>query len=326
MVFITVGCVSDGGLNQPSWDSRQMTVQTLSLFRQQGADGKWEGDWILRRRRLDMIDRELRQFKPDLLFLQQVMAKGGDYSPESDKRLLRAGALGGDYQWSGSVAHEHEKSHEEESMVTVVGLPANFSRPAPEVCIRGDARQCWPLGYDGWAVASVIDFEGQAVAVINVDMPEQQERIGHWYGVLRDRIDVFLDRENICPQRVIVGGFMPQDVGVGQYDIFKNGLELMDTAQEFCEQESRCYTATPLNEFYYGVYGDRRPTHTDRVLVHKSALVYSGNVSFKNSMTADEYLQSKGLHELWASDRFGWSTVVRLARCVVKTTSIPDDL
>lgn len=122
------GCISTLFSRSAGYDSRPLTVQTVSFFNQRTpsrlAKKSWKGDWIFRRDRLDMIDEELRRTKPDILAIQETLAKRGS-SAENDRLILKAGALA-DYEWREATVDEFADTQETQSQAVALGVTLAF--------------------------------------------------------------------------------------------------------------------------------------------------------------------------------------------------------
>jgi endonuclease/exonuclease/phosphatase family metal-dependent hydrolase len=305
------GCVDDLLSRRSGSDVRFVTIQTLSLFNQREPSRlskvSWKGDWVFRRERLELIDRELRNIKPDLLILQETMSKIESPS-ESDRNILLAGALS-EYDWHLRVVKEYEDSQEAESMAVAVGLPLRIDRA--QTLSR---RELWDIGNDGYLVATSVDIDGTPLTVFNVQMPLSENNRDLWYLFIRDRIIERIKDEGSCPRRIVVAGFLPGSQDSARYRDFMTQLQLKDVSASFCEQEGRCYTSTPLNEIFMATIGDERPSRSDRILVHQNTYVKSSGVNFQNSIE-NHRTKPFGLAYLWPTQRFGWTASVRFSIC-----------
>jgi hypothetical protein len=328
------GCITDLFRRSAGYDQRNLSLQTLALFNQRTpsrlAKRNWKGDWIFRRDRLELVDAELRNVKPDILMLQEAMAKR-DSAAENDGSILRAGALA-DYEWREAMVETYEDTKEWQSMVVALGLGLKFAAPPPAEAPAGDAssgaaapdpanpdagvnRETWVLGADGYMMAATVDYEGQPVSVFNVQMPHQRDSDFLWYGFVQEKIAERLRRRHLCPKRVVVAGHLPGDEGAKRFGEFVSSLQLKDAAAGFCQIASRCYTATPTNDLFLATVGDESPTRVDRVFLHQSAIIYSSARNFETNDPNNRYAREFGLPRLWPTQRFGWAVSARLARC-----------
>lgn len=296
-----------------TYDQRPLTIQTLNLYNQRYkgrlTSKLWKGDWILRRHRLALIDLELRNIKPDLLMFQQSMARIGNRS-ESDKAILSAGALL-DYEWQDQEVHRYEDTQEVEAMALALS-PSFRVITQPDDQSKGEM---WVLGHTGYLQHSVLSYEDQSVDVFNVHLDVPTGTEGVWLQFIEEKIKEKRARPNSCPKRLIIGGYLPVSDLSESFLKFLQENGLKDVAGGFCLEENRCYTSTPSNEIFLATKGDESPSRVDRILVNQNAVVYLSRRNFANSNSFDEYVKGFGIEALWASQRFGWVTQLRLPRC-----------
>jgi hypothetical protein len=309
------GCVDSLFGRGSGYDSQQVSIQTVSLFNQRApsrlSKKNWKGDWIFRRDRLELIDAEMRNGRPDLILMQEAMAKEG--SPfESDRNILQAGALA-DYDWREFKVQSFEDTQEQQSLVIATGPTLTLAPPAPE-----GEREFWALGPDGYLAAATVDLEGQPLTVFNVQMPPQADGDYLWYNFIQQRINERLARFQYCRKRVVVAGLMPGDQGSRRFSEFMSALQLKDAAAGFCQIAANCFTATPMNDIYMATVGDESPSRLDRIFVHQTAVLYSSGLDFEDPDTGSRYEKNYGLDKLWPTQRFGWTASVRFARCNAK--------
>lgn len=311
LLFLCQGCVVDLFGRTSGFDQRPITVQTVSFFNQRSntrlTKKSWKGDWIFRRDRLEMIDAELKNSKPDLLMLQEVVSKVGS-TAESDHHILAAGSLA-DYEWRERQVEEYPDTQEVQYMALGVGVPYKFIDSA------GGDREVWIMGTGGYLMAATVDYEDQPVAVFNVQMPPQTDNSYLWYSFVQERILDRLAQKKICPKRVLVGGYLPGDEGAVRFATFLKKLNLKDTSSGFCQIDSKCYTSTPTNDIFMATVGDEAPTRTDRLFAHQSSYVYSSTRNFEDSDPNNRYAREFGLTRIWPTQRFGWVANLRMARC-----------
>lgn len=293
------------------YDKRALTVETVSLFNQRQPNRlskkSWVGDWILRRSRLDLIDAEFKNLKPDVLMLQELLAKRGS-TAESDQAILAAGSLA-NYLWRLDLVEDYLDTLEQEYLAFALAFPQKFSQ------LDGDKRQIWNMGTGGYLSVATFEYEGQPVDIFNVRLPDKSEGYQIWYSFLEERIVERLRLFRHCPKRVIVAGLMPGSEENPRYLSLLKSARLKDTAVGFCQIPSRCYTSTPTNELFMATEGERSPVRTDRILVSESAYVYSSGRVFDDPDPSPRYGKELGINQLWPTQRFGWMSQIRLARC-----------
>jgi len=294
------------------YDERPLNIQTVSLFNQKTPSKhskvSWNGDWVFRRDRLELVDLVLRNSKPDIAVLQEVMARRGN-TAESDKSILLAGALA-DYGWSEIAVSDFADTHEIQSMALATAVSLKVKAEADP-----NLRDSWQIGTDGFLTATTLEIEGEPVAVFNVQMPASIGQKYLWYTFVEDQVVSRLKRLGICRNRVIIAGYMPADQDSKRFADFMRRLQLRDSSVGFCQIASKCHTATSVNEIFMATVGDETPAQMDRVLVHQSAVVYSSARNFDNSDPNNRYAKGFGISRLWPTQRFGWATQIRLAKC-----------
>lgn len=305
------GCVTEIFDRSGGFDSRPVTVQTVDLFNQRTpsrlAKKSWKGDWIFRRDRLDLIDQELRNAKPDLLVLQSVMAREGS-GAESDYKILKAGSLI-DYDWRLDKVETYDDTQETQALAIALGASLRF------VPVVEGERDSWVMGASGYLMAATVDYEDQPLLVFNVQMPEHSDNENQWFTFLEERIRERIVKAKSCMKRVVVTGYLPGDDGASRYVAFLQKMRLRDAAQGFCQIANKCFTATPTNDLFMATIGDESPTRTDKVFVHQSALVYTSARIFEEGDANNRYVKEYGLTRLWPTQRLGWIANTRLARC-----------
>ena len=114
---------------------------------------------------------------------------------------------------------------------------------------------------------------------------------------------------------MVVGGYLPGDIGARRFREFIESLELVDSSIGFCQVASSCYTSTPSNDIFMATVGDAAPTRADRIFVHKSAVIYTSGRTFVQPDTNNRYSKSFGLPKLWPTQRFGWGISSRFSKC-----------
>ncbi len=297
------------------YDDRTITVKTLNLFnqRQIGSNAKvaWQGDWILRRFRLGLIDAELRQSKPDIFIVQEMMER--EQSPsEYDQSILNAGALFG-YDWMTVPTNQYSDTGETELLGVAVGSPLKLGQFREDA---GKQRTYWSIGNDGHVMLTAIEAEGQLISLFNVQMPQKSYENLLWYTFLRDVIVEHLRKNRACPKRVIVAGYLPGDPNAPRISDFLSSLALKDVSRGTCNIDSECFTATHDNQIFAAVADPSEPiAHVDRILVHEDVYIYASGIDFRSTDSNIPYAKQFGLAKLWPSKRFGWGATFRLPRC-----------
>lgn len=296
-----------------AFDSRSFSVQTLSLFSQRIGPREnrppWKGDWVFRRDRLKLIDDELHTVKPDLLILQDVMERRKSPS-EADRAILLAGALQS-YDWESLPVREWEDTEEDQSLAVAADLPLKIQK---EETIPG-LQRVWMVGSDGYMAESLVSYEGDAIAIFNVQMPSRVGRTYLWYTFIQERIAAALKARKTCPLRIIVAGYLPANQDANRFNSFIEALQLKDASEGFCDVASKCLTATNTNDLFAASTSEAIPYHADRILVSRQAIVQSSSMNFSESHPASEYRELFGIEKLWPTARFGWLASIRFPKC-----------
>ncbi len=310
-LLFTWGCVNDLFSRPANFDGRPLTVLNSSLFNQRTSSRlvkrPWKGDWVLRRDRLEMVDRDLRNAQPDIILFQESMERIGSVA-ESDSRILGAGSLS-EYEWRQQNISEYGDTQEAESMVIAARPPLKFT-------LKTDGRgETWTMGGGGFLMTATLDFESQPVVVFNVQMPPANAGGYVWYTFVQERILAKMRKEQICPKRLVVGGYLPGDETNKRFAEFVKTLQLRDSSAGFCQVAARCFTATPINDIFMATIGEEAPARVDKIFVHSSANIFSSGRFFEDSDATDHYIREFGISKLWPTQRFGWKTQLRMARC-----------
>lgn len=310
--FISTACIEQLFSPQATYDARKITIQSLSLFNQRISLASkkiaWKGDWIFRRDRLDAIDQTLRGVKPDVLIFQEIMEKKN--SPyDTDQNILAAGSLLG-YSWQTVNIREFNDSHELESMGLVTGLPV-YKDP-----FESSRKKMWKLGKDNYLSVFIAKTEGHEIAFFNLKLSHVFADQEIWYSYIKDRIQEYMSEHSICPKRLVLAGIFGGSPSQKDYINLLQSLQLEDSSLGFCELENPCYTETPENPLFLAANGDTPPRRDVRILIHRSALIYSSNRNF-NDLKENHTFFSGSSKQIHSSpvEHFGWLTSVRFARC-----------
>ncbi len=290
---------------------RSFAFSTVSLFNQRIAPPSphknWKGDWLFRRSRLELLDQELLNNRPDLLVFQQLMQRRGSPT-ESDKSILGYGSLDG-HQWSLRKVRSYEDTQEDQYLAFAISPPIK----------RGHNLQPSPvqeLGEDGFAAAVPFILESQRFLVVNIEMPALNHSSSDtWYPLLQHYINANLERYGICQDRLIVAGYFPKKQNSQAFDEFLSSLKLKDSADGYCELATDCETSSQDNDLLRITNPEFTRTYVDRVLVPTSALIYNGKIAFNKSSQESAEFKKYGIDRVWPTRRFGWTTTLRLRTC-----------
>lgn len=295
------------------YDGRNLSILATSLYNQRLDPGPaaekpspdWTGDWLLRRERLQILDRDLKLYRPDLIVMQEMLAKRGSPT-DFDKAILAAGALRG-YEWKVRLHQLYRDTQEQEFHAVAVSLPLRHGADG--------AIKTSPLGVDGGYSFFALELENKPILLVNVQMPSAGEGTDRWYEILLDEIRRHMQEVNICPERLLLAGRLPGTATWNNYQKLLADLQLEDTAVGFCEIEKDCLTASPENEIFAKTSPGRSGSRVDRILVHRSARVTAARRVFDQPQGRARYASSYSLDNNWATRRFGWMSTVNLAAC-----------
>jgi hypothetical protein len=270
-------------------------------------DLAWKGNWLLRRKRLEVIDYELRKVKPDILAFQNVMNRMESPS-ESDINILSFGSLRG-YSWKSAFIKNYVETGEDKFQSLAVSLPLRFQQVGNDV-------YSWPLGVDGFLSMYELFLVDRPILVFNVSMPKSTENVDVWYEFLATEIERAIEKYGTCKSRIVVAGYLPGHLTWKGYNDFMSRLELKDTSTEFCSVESDCYTQSLDNQLYAKSQINTSDEQAEKILVHESALTEFGEVVLKDSVALDQTsAELFKLSRLNGSISYAWYSSVRLTKC-----------
>lgn len=293
------------------YDRNNLTLQTVSLFNQvkRSRFGKksWSGDWVYRRSRLALIDKELERVQPDILVFQNVMQKWGS-SRDSDLAILSAGSLAG-YRWKSLKVQEYPETQETESLAIGVTSYLDFA-------MKNESESIRELDGAGHLSQFKIMSGGEPILVFNLAL-NRKVQCSATFARISNLIDSELRRKGTCYNRFVLAGFFNGCQSESDYGIFRDRLELKDVTDGMCDDASVCHTLSSENSLLNATEGDTDPIHADRILVHDSTVVSGGGRNFLESqpdshaLFKDEY----GMEQIWATHRYGWHVNLRFERC-----------
>lgn len=311
LCLILSGCALFGFEPPDRYDDRSFSILNLNLFNQRVpstlVQKSWKGDWLFRRERLELIDEQLRISRPDIIVFQELLTRRGSPS-ESDINILSYGALEG-YEWDADLVTYFRDSQEMQYHATAVGLPVKLA------VNDKISKKFWPIGIDGFMSYSLLELDQKVMLLVNLSMPQNVQKVDHWYKSVRNEIRELIASNRLCPQRLMVSGYVPGGMAWEGYSEFLKEFELKDTASGFCEAASDCLTSSNFNDIFMATAQGQSPSHSERILVHKDAIVTSSNVVMNKMRDKTIYGNSYGLQRLWASRVFGWLSEIRLPQC-----------
>jgi hypothetical protein len=307
--LIHLNCVPSLIKKTLSQDQLYLTVAAGSLFTQQHAppDKNWAGDWMLRRERLRLIDAEFNRMQPDILILQEVLAKTSS-AYDSDHRILSAGSLA-DFSWSSSSQHYFSESDEEEFMVLAAkqGLlkERSISRP-----------QQYLIGQDGVLVLHSLALANQEPLTIgNLYLPSSVPTSEEIIDQLREHIDQFLSQQSGCRERLLLGGLI-MDAGSENLKNFLANYQLVDNAEEFC-QTNDCITPSRENNFFSmnTASAPQVRSQSTRIFLPDTSTSTEAGLVFAKSQESSLFSSKYHFTQLWPTARLGWMIRAKFARC-----------
>lgn len=305
------GCALFGFQSAGRYDERSFSILNLNLFNQRipstMSAKHWKGDWLFRRERLELIDEQLRISRPDIIVLQELLTRRGSPS-ESDINILSYGALEG-YEWDVEQVGYFKDTQEAQYQAVAVGLPLKL------ISSEKFSKKSWPIGMDGSMSYTLLEVDRRPILLVNVSMPQNAQKVDHWYQFIRTETRDLLKRFGLCSQRLLMAGYLPGGLAWNGYIDLVNEFELKDTATGFCEATADCLTSSNQNDLFMGTSQGAAPSHSERIMVHKDAIVSSSNVVMNKMKEKTVYGGPYNLQRLWASRVFGWLAEVRLPQC-----------
>lgn len=271
----------------------------------------WEGDWLLRRKRLHFIDKQITKAIPNILLLQEMMSKNGN-PYDNDAAILERSSLA--YYDDFVTEHRlHENTEEMEMMGTYVRLD---SASTEEILLL--KKQTWNLGKEGSMVFQKLSLEGSPLYLFNINMPKGKLDTGEWVKVLHDNITDALESENSCRNQIILAGFFGELASKLQFAKLMDKFDLIDTGVPFCSAVGKkCYTESPTNPILNSSSLPNQFRRSERIYVHKSTLVSEGRLVYTKSFDSLPSFKLKyKLFTLPSSLYYGWETKVKFSSCM----------
>lgn len=294
------------------FDDQPISIYTVNLFNQRTppiqSQVNWKGDWLLRRERLSLVDQAFERNRPDLIIVQEAMARQGSPS-ESDIHILSFGSLE-KYQWSLSIVHSYPDTEENEMLAIAAGPP--ISLDPTQALIHSDK-----LGVNGSYSLYKASIKEKGLWILNVDMPKSSQELDVWYKVLSRALREIQLREMFCNQRLVVSGYLPGNSTWPHYQDFLNQFELKNTSLGFCDEDQECSTTLKDNPLYNLTLKDNEEEgQVDRILVHRDSLVQKSGPSLNRPMRRKSLKTQKyGFDTIWPTRRSAWSSLVLLPSC-----------
>lgn len=303
------GCLSlsfSGG----SYDKRAVSIVSLDLFNQRAPEeilkNPWRGDWLFRRERLLVIDKYLRDRKPDVIMLQGAMSRIGS-ATENDLKIIGQGGLDG-YDFDRVAVARYRDTGELESHAIAVGLPLQL------VTLPSNYQRNWEFEGGGRLTLFLIEIEESEVAIFGLSSPSDASKTDFYLEKVRLVMEETIAKYRLCPLRMAIYGYLKLPADKSNYSRFLSRFRLKDISDGFCEIVSDCYTGSPVNEIYMTTSGGA-PSQLDYILVPRASFVGSSLGIFKEPDIGNLFGRAYGQEKFWATERFGWSTQVRFSKC-----------
>ena len=334
-----------------AYDPRTLTVATCSLFDQRRAtlgqeeahisvasqkDLPWQGDWVFRRKRLWILDRALRDLRPDVLFLQEVMSKK-ENPFDADRLIIQGGGFLEDALWEEKIFQKVPETAEEESLAIVLARPLSFltssqgglpstppsggppSPPPPSAPLSSSVELLSLPG--GHGLKGLFFSEGAPVLVFNVHREAQTGLSSeNFIQGVEEELQIALEellKRGGCSRRLILGGDWGVDLHEPSLQLLSQRLGLVDVSTGLCEKESLCHTLTPENEMAALAYPDTPACRTQRMFVPRGTLIHASHRIFHNisSPQTPNEVSLYGLSNLTVGPQWGWLAALQLRRC-----------
>ena len=309
--FLLSSCALLGFEPAVRYDGRSFTIMNLNLFNQRipstMSQKNWKGDWLFRRERLELIDEQLRISRPDIVVFQELLTRRGRPS-DSDINILSYGALEG-YEWDADLVTQYKDSQEMQYHATAVGLPVKLTDREQYI------KKHWGIGVEGFMSYSLLELDQVPILLVNIAMPQNLQKVDYWYKFVRNELRELIDTLHLCKERMIIAGYVPGGLAWEGYSELLAEFELKDTASGYCEAASDCLTSSNLNDLFMSTSQGQSPSHSERILVHKDAIVGSSSVVMNKMRDKTIYGGAYGQQRLWASRVFGWLSEIRLSQC-----------
>jgi hypothetical protein len=305
------GCSHQIGSIFSAYEERRIVIQLATLFEQNNVKSpreiSWAGDWIFRRQRLNVLDDQLGAIKPDIVLLQGLTYR--EFSPsESEVKILSAGALA-NYNWHVSKVDENITTEE------VIATGAAFALPLKVDTMRTySEQQSWDIGaVNGYVILSRFLTPSGGGALVSIKLPP--ENLKFWYERLELALEEIIQKSEICPERFIFAGELPEDkIDNADESIFER-LGFKDAATGYCGDLTECYTEDGTNPINKSLSDGVVPTRNLRMYVHGQTKIYASLRNLTNTVKIDARNDKYKIGEMSASHRYGWLSTILLPKC-----------
>ena len=305
--FTILSCVT-AILSSPfNRDPLVLTVGSASFDPQRFklGDKSCEGDWVLRRERLRLLEGELFGAQADILILQGVVAKSTS-TYDSDEIILKAGSLG-DFKWLKTLAHYYSEVDEDEYFVVAAKQGILSDQPLPLAEVRA-------IGQDGRLVLQTLNFSEQpAVTIANLYLPTSAEKWPQAYPLINETIESYLKQQKSCGNRLILSGFVG-DAKAREFQMLLKGLELFDSTANLC-QDGVCVSPTRDNPFFAAQEMRANSNGSYRLYVPHSSRLIGASVFLHHPSPHKLFSEKYHFDQLWPSTYPGELVQIKLANC-----------
>ena len=300
-------------LKKKSWDNKVLTVETLSLFNQkiptmENYKSSWEGDWLLRRKRLALLDKLLANNLPNIIFFQEMLYKN---ATDSDAAILESSSLAYYKSFPVSIKEDPETDEEEFSSIYVrlEDLPPDAIKATKKV---------WKLEDSSYLIFQKLIVNRKPLYLFNVNIPYENKDPEKFFVFLRNKIEESIMAQEDCLNHIIVAGYFGSEK-LQDLNLMMRFLGLIDTASGFCSEGQMCDTQNPSNPIFNSSSLENKFIRTDRIFVHKSTRIENAGITYSEHTPSLSSFKAKyQLHSIAPSLRYGWQTKIKFARCSKK--------
>ena len=294
------------------WFGPPFIVQTLPLFNQRtdvvsGTKKSWKGDWIFRRKRLNLVDEEINKKSPNIVFFQELMKKNN--KSDSDSIILEYSSLAYHKPFTFSY-QKYEETGEEEFAATYVRM-GNYSVDADDQYVLEKLKQ------GGYFVFQKILLDQVPFYLINVKMGDGP--VAEGFLELQEKIKKHLDGVKKCYNQILVAGHFKGQTNHPSFIRFLKTFDLVDSAWDFCEMNKNCYTESQSNPILNSSTVENKIYRSERILTHKTSKIDQSEIAFeKEEKTLNNLKKEYHLNTITPSIRYGWQAKISFGICLNK--------
>jgi hypothetical protein len=312
ITVLSQGCASFSGSRFSGYENRRIVIQYAPMFTQKNTKigeekYNWAGDWVFRRKRLALLDKQISSVKPDIILFQDLVYR--EYSPsESEFYILSAGATE-DYSWHISKTDEISISEESVASAAAMALPIKV-----DLLKSLSRKESWDLGNGSYIVVTRFKTEqGDAVLMSIKLLEDDNGEIP--YQMMANIVEEVISSTGVCRERFILSGEIPEDriSYLDQGIIEKLGFK--DVAYDFCDELESCYTESIDNKLFSISNPNSINGRSSRILVHEKTKVLASLRNLENKISLGKEEDRYGLGSISANHRYGWLSTINLAIC-----------